>query len=524
MKTLSFSTLIPIILSCYKKAIQAFICICVFNVSFAVAQSSNTNAKNGQQLSKIYCAMCHKFTGPEVLDKSTWKESVLPNMALRLGLKMSGKRLLLGSDAEENALLDSLNVYPKKPLIAKEDWNAIVEYYLTAAPEKMSKQSNTNYKEGTFPFGEQTITIDNANLPQITLLKYDTLGTELYIGDYKKLFALNTIGEISNEWALQDYAVDLDFSNTESPILMTIGKIVPSNKKLGQLSYLNKKENKRKSIEGFEELRRPVNMKKHDLNQDGKEDLIISSFGHTIGKLAWYDASDPIKEYVLNVNPGTRKVEVKDMDNDGKPDIVALMGQAYEGVDIYYNKGNNTFKKKRVLDFVPVYGLGYFELADFNGDGLYDLLISNGDNRDFSPIDKPYHGVRIYLNQGNDKFEESFFYPMYDCHKAMTHDFDNDGDLDIIAAALYSNYTSERTVEKAVVYLENDGNLNFTPSHMANPIHGNWLSMEILDFNNDGFDDVVLGAFLYDLNELMRVSKVTGLTSFAQVLLLTNTH
>ncbi|MFS4466743.1 FG-GAP repeat domain-containing protein [Maribacter sp. 2210JD10-5] len=468
--------------------------------------------------------MCHKYTGPELLDQETWEKSVLPNMALRLGLKMAGKTLQAENDEEERILLDSLNVYPDIPLISKEDWNLIAAYYSSNAPKSMPKPFFSNDKKGVFPFIEQTVTIDNSTLPQVTLLEYDTLNSALYIGDFKKLFSLNASGEILNEWNLDDYAVDLEFSSTSPPILMEIGKIAPSNKKLGKLTHLDKANNGRSLVTGFSELRRPVQMTKHDLNQDGNQDLIVCNFGHSIGKLAWYDAMDFSKEYILNLNPGTRKVEVKDMNNDGKPDIVALMGQAYEGVDIYYNNGNNIFEKKRVLEFSPVYGLGYFELADFNGDGLQDFLISNGDNRDFSPIDKPYHGVRVYLNKKENRFEEVFFFPMYDCHKAMASDFDNDGDLDIIAASLYSDYTAERTKDKAVVYLENNGNLDFTPSYMANPIHGNWLSMEILDFDKDGFDDVVLGAFLYDLNELVRVSKVTGVTSFSQVLLLTNKH
>jgi len=499
---------------------------CLYQTPIA-AQATNAKIENatsrGQILAKGYCAMCHNFTGPELLDKITWKNSVLPNMALRLGLKMAGKGLNSGIDVEESVIRDSLNVYPETPLISKKDWNSIVAYYLAEAPVELPKPSFDFEEKEVFPFSGQTITIDNTPLPQITLLEYDSLTSELYIGDYKKLLALKTTGEISNEWTLDDYAVDIQVSPATPPILMTIGKIVPSDKKLGKLSHLNSTGDP-KQLPDFSNLRRPVQMAKQDLDQEGTEDLIICSFGHTIGKLAWYENMDFSKEHVLNLDPGARKVEVKDMNNDGLPDIVVLMAQSYEGIDIYYNKGDKTFEKKRVLAFVPVYGLGYFELADFNNDGLQDLLVSNGDNRDFSPIDKPYHGVRIYLNSGNDVFDESFFYPMYDCHKAMASDFDNDGDLDIVAASLYSDYTAERTIEKAVVYLENDGSLNFTPSYMKNPIHGNWLSMEILDFNKDGFDDVVLGAFLYDLNELIKVSKVTGLTSFAQLLLLTNSR
>ena len=161
-------------------------------------------------------------------------------------------------------------------------------------------------------------------------------------------------------------------------------------------------------------------------------------------------------------------------------------------------------------------------MADFNGDGYQDILVTNGDNRDYSPIDKPYHGIRIYLNDGNAMFKESFFYPMYDCGKAMTRDFDGDGDLDIIGAALYSEYTEKRNAKESVVYLENKGGLNFAPSYMEVPIHGNWLTMEVGDFNKDAKLDVMLGTYIYNIPEMISITMNTGTNTFPQVLLLTN--
>ncbi len=219
--------------------------------------------------------------------------------------------------------------------------------------------------------------------------------------------------------------------------------------------------------------------------------------------------------------PGARKVEIEDFNSDGKPDIVAMIAQALERISIYYNRGNGIFEEKPVLEFSPVHGVSYFELADFNGDGRQDLLVTNGDNRDFSSTDKPYHGVRIYLNDGNDRFEETYFFPMYDCNKAMARDFDNDGDLDIVAAALYTDYTDRKKAENAVVFLENSGNLDFVPSFPTTPTHGNWLTMEVADFDKDGLLDVMLGAFLYGISEMINLSSASGLTSFPQVLLLT---
>lgn len=38
------------------------------------------------------------------------------------------------------------------------------------------------------------------------------------------------------------------------------------------------------------------------------------------------------------------------------------------------------------MRFPPVYGSSFIELADFNNDQFPDLLYSNGDNGDYSPV------------------------------------------------------------------------------------------------------------------------------------------
>ena len=66
-----------------------------------------------------------------------------------------------------------------------------------------------------------------------------------------------------------------------------------------------------------------------------------------------------------------------------------------------------------MLRFSPVYGTSWFEMIDYDGDGDDDIVTVNGDNADESYVLKPYHGLRIYLNDGNNHFEEKYFYPFY---------------------------------------------------------------------------------------------------------------
>ena len=189
-----------------------------------------------------------------------------------------------------------------------------------------------------------------------------------------------------------------------------------------------------------------------------------------------------------------------------------------EEVSVFYNLGNGKFREKVLLQFPPSYGMSYFELADFNKDGFQDILLTNGDNWDLSPVNKNYHGIRIYLNNGKDSFREAWFYPLYGASKAVARDFDNDGDLDIAATSFYSDLENPA---HGFIYLSNEGKLNFKAFSTPAAAPGKWLTMEAADFDKDGDTDIVLGSYFHTVGEVSRLVS-RGVTSFPQLLLLTN--
>lgn len=478
------------------------------------------NFSTGEELAKGYCATCHLFPHPALLDKLTWKERVLPNMGWRLGIRKAGDNPYADMEKDEAQLVKALNVFPGKALLPLADWQKIVAYYLQNAPDKpLPQKPAPNFDNLLNGFHAEAVSFPKRPLPQTSLLKYDTTTGFLFIGDGQgELHAMRSNLKLLASWKVESAPVDIDLHTPGSPRVLCIGSIKPTQKATGSFYSLDSTKVSLYGLKRLDKLARPVACEVSDLNADGEKDVIICQFGNHTGKLSWFDGGNPKKEHVLKSQAGARRVEVHDFNGDGKPDIMALMAQAREELVLFTNQGRNKFSEKTIYQFPPVYGVSYFELADFNKDGHPDILLTNGDNWDLSPIKKYYHGIRILMNDGRNNFKVAQFFPFYGASKAVARDFDGDGDLDIAAIAFYDNPKEQ---EHTFLYLENKGHQTFSPASTPAAENGKWITMEACDFDRDGDQDIILGSFVYSISELTKLF-AKGVETFPQVVILWN--
>ena len=234
-----------------------------------------------------------------------------------------------------------------------------------------------------------------------------------------------------------------------------------------------------------------------DVNKDGLPDLIShtddSRYKFLITNLGDMDMD------VDTDRPDFHDYDWKcivDLDNDGLPEVIT--GGS--------SRPSNSILKHDA-DFNPTITAAIHDLTgeiisvqDIDGDGLRDIMTIYY-NWERDGLTSPY---QLYINQGDNSFRRieaplpykegygigtsDFSYRIEEKQYAIG-DFDNDGKLD---AAVYTYDNSRRLEHHAILW--NDGTL--TPTVSVTPESGQGSSTgkaSIMDFDNDGFDDIAIG-------------------------------
>ena len=445
-----------------------------------------------EQKYQAYCGSCHLPPDPANIPKAIWEDNILPEMAARLGYKYNHYNPLAKNSMEENLYIRMTNTYPKQPTIDSATWQQIHDYVITLAPDSISIDTSRNGRNSILThFKSKPVSLDNYGAARITSIRFEPESSQFVIGD--------AYGAVHN-WPIQDTTLRFD-----SPLISY--RKIGEDEYFTEIGYMNPSEiplgliyRKRSGVIDTlaKKLHRPVYTEIVDLNKDGQDEILISEFGNLTGELSMLIQSDTqYEKRTLLPVPGTIKLEIKDMNNDGKDDIIVLASQGNEGIYILYQKEDLKFSPSHVIRMGPDYGSSWFQLFDYDNDGDMDIVLANGDNADYSIFSKPYHGVRLFLNDGANKFEQVWFYPIYGATRILADDYDLDGDIDFAVMSFFPDF--DHVPAEGFVYLENKTpqSFDFSAFTFEQSVLGRWLIMEDGDFDQDGDQDIMLGSFQF---------------------------
>ena len=452
----------------------------------------------GEKLAAVYCQSCHLLPEPALADVRSWENGILPAMGPRLGI-FSFKGRNYPSEKYNPAI--GSGFYPSQAVLSPTQWQQIIDYYSATAPDSLpGQQRDRPIRMGLRQFTPQ-VSADAHGLPVSAYVGIDSFGgkSEITVGSMlpSALLHYDERLRLKDSLPVKGAIVDIAYDRQRA-IVCNIGNINPNDSKLGSVSGMIIGNDGKMEIDSaplFSQLARPVQLVAADLNGDGKTDYVVCEFGNLTGELSWMqnNGNGTYSRHILRAAPGAIRAYVQDYNHDGRPDLWVLFAQGEEGVFLFTNEGGGRFSSQEVLRFPPIYGSSYFELDDLNGDGFPDILYTCGDNADYSPVLKPYHGVYIFLNDGKNRFRQTWFYPLNGCYKAIARDFDGDGDPDIATISFFADF--EHQPEEGFVYFQNTGNWQFVPYTLPEAKSGRWITMNAGDLDGDGKVDLVLGNF-----------------------------
>ncbi|MEW6073080.1 MAG: VCBS repeat-containing protein [Planctomycetota bacterium] len=253
----------------------------------------------------------------------------------------------------------------------------------------------------------------------------------------------------------------------------------------------------------------PICLSLADVDDDGRVDVLVTI--HQLDEVrllrnpgAIEDFTDPPPADVLHVGDDPFGIDVGDVDDDGRPDVVVGLGGA-EAIQVLLNQGGGEFA---VQAPIPV-GLRpvMIRTMDFDNDGLLDLAMTTGD---VTGIDEDADRYLVVLQgDGAAGFTARAALPIVSLATSMDFgDLDGNDYLDIVVAPTGYSYDS-------VLIAPNGGGFDFVLETLV--VGTDPANVIVADVDQSGELDILVPSGWGEL----KVAYGDGLGGFPDILPLT---
>ncbi len=287
---------------------------------------------------------------------------------------------------------------------------------------------------------------------------------------------------------------DVNQDGKQDLLIAAMGKILPDNRKIGSVVILENTGNSSFVLHSvLKDTYRVTDVQAGDLDMDGDIDLAIAQFGYDQGAVGWLENQGEwqFKSHRLLNLSGSIHSPIVDLDQDGDPDIVALVSQEWEEIYYFNNSGGRFGQSVLYGSTNEDYGSSGLSIGDIDRDGDPDIAYTNGDAFDYAiPSDRPWHGIQWLENKGNGFFKFHRVDNFPGAYSPLIIDINGDQNMDLVAVSGFNEWDSPEAVSM-MVWL-NDGSQRFTPLALAHtPTH--LIVVDGADLDGDGKVELVTG-------------------------------